>query len=319
MAMYALNLMRISLELAESKYHYEDMATKFLDHFLLIAEAMMNVGGGIRLWDEQDEFYYDVLHVPGSAPLPLRVRSLVGLMPLFAVEVLEPEILEKLPGFRKRLEWLFTNRPELTTLVSRWLVPGSGERRLLSLLRGHRMKCLLRRMLDEDEFLSPHGVRGLSKYHKDHPYTFRTDREELVVRYNPGESESSMFGGNSNWRGPVWLPVNYLIIESLYRFHHYYGDDFKVECPTGSGVFLTLAGISRELTRRVCSIFRRNEQGNRPVFGAAGLLQQDPHFRDHILFHEYFHGETAQGLGASHQTGWTGLIANLLRKAHEPL
>ncbi len=317
MAMYALNLMRISLELAESKLHYQDMATKFLDHFLLIAEAMMNVGGGIRLWDEQDEFYYDVLHVPGSAPIPLRVRSLVGLIPLFAVEVLEPEILERLPDFRKRLEWLFANRPELTNLVSRWLVPGSGERRLLSLLRGHRMKCLLRRMLDEREFLSPYGVRGLSKYHKDHPYTFRRDHEELVVRYTPGESEISMFGGNSNWRGPVWLPVNYLIIESLYRFHQYYGDDFKVECPTGSGVFMTLADISHELTKRVCSIFRRDERGLRPVFNGNETLQRDPLFRDNLLFHEYFHGESAKGLGASHQTGWTGLIANLLRRAHE--
>ncbi len=319
MAMYALNLMRISLEIAEFKPYYQDMATKFLDHFLLIAEAMMNVGGGIRLWDEQDEFYYDVLHIPGTAPIPLRVRSLVGLIPLFAVEVLEPETLEKLPDFRKRLEWLFTNRPELTNLVSRWLIPGSGERRLLSLLRGHRMKCLLRRMLNEEEFLSPYGVRGLSRFHKDHPYIFRKDHEELVVRYTPGDSDSAMFGGNSNWRGPVWFPVNYLIIESLYRFHHYYGDDFKVECPTGSGIFLTLADISHELTRRLCSIFRRDERGFRPAFGPTSTLQQDPHFKDYLLFHEYFHGETARGLGASHQTGWTGLIANLLRRAHEEL
>jgi hypothetical protein len=319
MAMYALNLMRISIEIAEFKPYYQDMATKFLDHFLLIAEAMMNVGGGIRLWDEQDEFYYDVLHIPGSAPLPLRVRSLVGLIPLFAVEVLEPETLEKLPDFRRRLEWLFANRPELTTLVSRWLIPGSGERRLLSLLRGHRMKCLLRRMLNEQEFLSPYGVRGLSKFHKDHPYIFRADHEELVVRYTPGNSDSAMFGGNSNWRGPLWFPVNYLIIESLYRFHHYYGDDFKVECPTGSGSFLTLADISHELTRRLCSIFRRDKSGLRPVFGGNSTLQHDPHFRDHLLFHEYFHGENAQGLGASHQTGWTGLIATLLRRAHEEL
>ncbi len=319
MAMYSLNLMRISIELAEFKPLYQDMATKFLDHFLLIAEAMMNVGGGIRLWDEQDEFYYDVFHIPGSALIPLRVRSLVGLIPLFAVEVLEPEVIEKLPVFRKRLEWLFANRPELTNLVSRWLVPGSGERRLLSLLRGHRMKCLLRRMLDEQEFLSPYGVRGLSKFHKDHPYVFRADHEELIVRYTPGDSDSAMFGGNSNWRGPVWLPVNYLIIESLYRFHHYYGDDFKVECPTGSGVFLTLAEISHELTRRVCSIFKRDQQGKRPLFTGRHTLQCDPHFRDYLLFHEYFHGDTAQGLGASHQTGWTGLIANLLRRTHEEL
>jgi len=312
MAMYALNLMRMALELAVHRPAYQDMATKFLEHFLLIAEAMMNTGGGIRLWDAEDNFYYDVLHPPNQAPIPLRVRSLVGLIPLFAVEVLDPELLEHVPEFNLRLEWLFNNRPELANLVSRWQVPGSGERRLLSLLRGHRMKRLLRRMLDTSEFLSLYGVRALSKYHLDHPYVFRTASAEFSVRYTPAESDSSMFGGNSNWRGPIWFPVNYLIIESLQKFHYYYGDDFKVECPTGSGQFLTLKNIAADLTHRLCSIFTRDSSGNRPVFGHYEKLQTDPHFKDHLLFFEYFHGDNGRGVGASHQTGWTGLIAKLL-------
>jgi hypothetical protein len=312
MAMYALNLMRISLELAYDRPVYEDMAIKFFEHFLLIAEAMMNMGGDIRLWDMEDEFYYDVLHVPDKPPVPLRVRSLVGLIPFFAVEVLDPELLSHVPNFQRRLEWLFANRPELANLVSRWQVPGSGERRLLSLLRGHRMKCLLKRMLDENEFLSPYGVRALSKYHLDHPYVFRMEGNEFTVRYTPAESDSSMFGGNSNWRGPIWFPVNFVIIESLRRFHHYYGDDFKVECPTGSGIMMTLNEIACDLTKRLCRIFEHDPEGRRPVFGSYEKLQSDPNFKDYILFYEYFHGDNGRGVGASHQTGWTGLIAKLL-------
>jgi hypothetical protein len=312
MAMYALNLMRISLELALVRPLYQDMAIKFLEHFLLIAEAMMTVGGNIKLWDEQDEFYYDVLHAPHSTPIPLRIRSLVGLIPLFAVEVLEPELLSKLPAFKRRLEWLFEHRPSLTNLVSRWLVPGSGERRLLSLLRGHRMKRVLRRMLDESEFLSHYGVRSLSKYHLQNPYIFRADSMEASVTYTPAESDSSMFGGNSNWRGPIWFPVNYMIIESLRLFHTYYGDDFKVECPTKSGNFLTLNQIADELTDRLCKIFLRDDAGKRAGMGPQELFQRDPHFQEHLFFYEYFHGDSGRGLGASHQTGWTSLIANLL-------
>lgn len=313
MAMYALNMMRIALELAAHRPNYQDMATKFFEHFLHIAEAMMHMSGGVRLWDTEDEFYYDVLHIPGKKSEPLRVRSLVGLIPLFAVEVLEPDLIEHLPDFKRRLEWLFSHRPELANLVSRWQEPGSGERRLLSLLRGHRMKRLLRRMLDETEFLSDYGVRGLSKYHLQHPYVYRHNENSFSVQYTPAESDSYMFGGNSNWRGPIWFPVNFLLIESLQKFHHYYGNDFKVECPTGSGTFMTLREIANELTKRMCNLFLRNQQGKRPVFGDSELLQNSPHFKDYVLFYEYFHGDNGRGVGASHQTGWTGLIAKLLR------
>jgi hypothetical protein len=315
MAMYALNLMRIALELSIKNPVYQDMASKFFEHFLHIAEAMMHMSGGVRLWDTEDEFYYDVLHIPGEKSIPLRVRSLVGLIPLFAIEVLDPELLSKVPQFKRRLEWLFSHRPELADLVSRWEVPGLGERRLLSLLRGHRMKRLLRRMLDENEFLSPYGIRALSKFHLNHPYVYKTNQDSFSVTYTPGESDSYMFGGNSNWRGPIWFPVNFLLIESLQKFHYYYGDDFKVECPTGSGVMMTLREIADELTRRLCRIFERDANGKRAVFGADEKSQTDPHFKDYLLFFEYFHGDSGRGLGASHQTGWTGLIAKLLKDA----
>jgi hypothetical protein len=313
MAMYSLNLMRIALELARYNHVYEDIATKFFEHFLGIAKAMTNIGEqGIGLWDEQDGFFYDVLELPDGRVLPLKVRSLVGLIPLFAVEVLEPGLLNELPEFKGRLEWFFNYRPDLAALVSRWLEPGLGERRLLSLLRGSRMKKLLRRMLDESEFLSEFGVRSLSLHHLDNPYGFFIDGHALTVKYQPAESDSGMFGGNSNWRGPVWMPVNFLIIESLQKFHHYYGDNFKIECPTRSGRFLTIDQVAAELTHRLSRLFLRNEGGNRPLYGDRERLQRDPHFRDYVLFYEYFHGETGRGLGASHQTGWTGLVAKLL-------
>jgi hypothetical protein len=238
---------------------------------------------------------------------------MVGLIPLFAVEVLEPELLERLPGFAERLEWVLANKPQLASTVSRWCEPGRGERRLLSLLRGHRIKCLLKRMLDEEEFLSPCGVRALSRAHLENPYTFWTDGQPHTVRYTPAESDTELFGGNSNWRGPVWFPVNFLIVEALQRFHHYYGDDFKVECPTGSGDNATLLEVADELGRRLSAIFLRGGDGRRPVFGADEVLQQDPHFRDHVLFYEYFDGDSGRGVGASHQTGWTGLVAKLLQ------
>ncbi len=313
MAMYSLNLMRIALELAQHNPVYQDIGTKFFEHFLHIAEAMTNMGeSGIGLWDEEDQFYYDVLHPGEGAPTHLKVRSMVGLIPLFAVEILEPELLEKLPDFKLRLEWLIKYLPKLAALVSHWDVPGIGKRRLLSLARAHRMKAVLRRMLDETEFLSDHGVRALSHHHRDHPYTFSCCGQDLTVAYVPGESDSGLFGGNSNWRGPVWMPVNFLIIESLRRFHHYYGDGFKVECPTGSGVEMTLNQVADELSRRLVGIFLRQSDGRRPVFGDNEKFQKDPHFRDHLLFPEYFHGDSGRGVGASHQTGWTGLVANLL-------
>jgi hypothetical protein len=320
MAMYALNLMRIALELARHNHVYEDIATKFFEHFLHIAEAMGNIGEqGIGLWDDGDKFFYDVLHLPDGRMVPLKVRSMVGLIPLFAVETLEPELLEQVPEFARRLEWFLNYRPDLARLVSHWDVPGRGHRRLLSLLRGHRMKRLLARLLDETEFLSDYGVRALSRVHEEQPYRFRIDALELSVRYQPAESDSGLFGGNSNWRGPIWFPVNYLIIESLQKFHHYYGDDFRIECPTGSGNYLSIDEVAAELARRLARIFLKDETGRRPVYGHHPLLQEDPHFRDHILFYEYFHGDSGRGVGASHQTGWTALVAKLLRpRAPEP-
>ncbi|MFN8645588.1 MAG: hypothetical protein U0104_02410 [Gemmatimonadales bacterium] len=313
MAMYSLNLMRIALELARHNRVYEDIATKFFEHFLHIAEAMTNLGdGGVGLWDEGDQFYYDVLNTPDQQMVPLRVRSMVGLIPLFAVETLDQSLLDELPEFTARLRWFLDARPDLAALVSRWETPGMGERRLLSLLRGHRMKALLRRMLDETEFLSDFGVRALSRHHEATPYRFDVMGMPLTVRYQPAESDSGLFGGNSNWRGPIWFPVNYLLIESLQKFHHYYSDEFRVECPTGSGRYLSLAEVADELTRRLSRLFLRGTDGRRPVLGDHPKLQDDPHFRDLVLFHEYFHGDSGRGVGASHQTGWTGLIAKLL-------
>jgi len=314
MAMYCLNLMRIALELAKHDHVYEDLAGKFFEHFLYIAQAMTNMAGqGIGMWDEEDAFFYDELYLPDGQILPLKVRSMVGLIPLFAVETIEPGILDRTPQFRERLDWFLNYRPELCGLVSRWREPGFGGRRLLSLLRGYRMKSLLKRMLDETEFLSDYGIRALSKAHEHDPYVLDFNGQRLSVRYEPAESQSGMFGGNSNWRGPIWFPVNYLLIESLQKFHHYYGDDLQVECPTGSGTMLTLEQVAGELSRRLGRIFLRDGQGRRPAFGDHPKYQNDPHFRDYPLFYEYFHGDTARGVGASHQTGWTGLIAKLLQ------
>jgi hypothetical protein len=319
MAMYSLNLMRIALELAQHNHVYEDIAAKFFEHFLGIARAMTDVAGeGIGLWDPEDGFYYDVLALPDGRHEVMRLRSLVGLIPLCAVEVVEPEMLDRLPEFSRRLQWILDNEPELAALVSRWCDPGRGERRLLSLLRGSRMKRLLRRMLDETEFLSPYGVRSLSKAHDAEPYVLRCHGGEHKVRYTPGESDTHLFGGNSNWRGPVWFPLNYLLIESLQRFHHYYGDDFLVECPTGSGSFVTLLEAADELAARLSRIFLVDADGRRPVFGDDARLQGDPAFRDHVLFYEYFHGDDGRGAGASHQTGWTGLVAKLLQPRRKP-
>jgi hypothetical protein len=313
MAMYCLNLLRIALELAKHNQVYEDIATKFFEHFLSIAAAINTEEDGLGLWDEQDEFYYDELRTPGGREIPLKIRSMVGLIPLFAVEVLNPELLKKLPHFASRMEWYLNHRPDLANLVSRWQVCGQGERRLLSLLRGHRMKCLLRRMLDETEFLSDHGVRALSKVHAREPYRLDCGGMTHEVAYWPAESETGLFGGNSNWRGPIWMPVNFLLIESLQKFHHYYGDDFKVECPTGSGKFLTLNEVADELSRRLAKLFLKGDDGQRPVLKYHPKLATDPHFKDYVLFHEYFHGDNGRGVGASHQTGWTGLVAKLLQ------
>jgi hypothetical protein len=319
MAMYSLNLMRIALELAEHNHVYEDIASKFFEHFLNIAEAMSCMySDGIGMWDEEDQFFYDVLNLPNDEKVRLRIRSMVGLIPLFAVETLEPELLERLPGFRKRLEWFLDHRPDLAGLVSHWESPGRGQRRLLSLLRGHRMKKLLRRMLDESEFLSDYGIRALSREHLAHPFVLKVGNVDQSVRYAPGESESRQFGGNSNWRGPIWFPLNFLIIESLQKFHHYYGNDFKLECPTGSGHYLTIEEVATELSHRLSRIFLKDARGERAVLRQQPQLQTDPNYADCIPFYEYFHGDTGRGVGASHQSGWTSLIAKLLMpRAHD--
>jgi hypothetical protein len=314
MAMFSLNMMRISLELACYNPVYQDLATKFFEHFLYIANSLANINRDQNgLWDEEDQFFYDALKFANNGSEKLKVHSMVGLIPLFAVEVLDHKFLEQLPEFSDRLQWFLDNRPDMASLVSRWQEKNVVEKHLLSLLRGHRMKKILKRMLDETEFLSDYGIRSLSKYHEQHPYKLNLDGTTLSVEYTPGESTSAMFGGNSNWRGPVWMPVNFLIIESLQRFHYYYTDDFKVEYPTNSGQYFTLREIADELSKRLAKLFLRNENGRRPVFGSNEKLQQDPHFKNYILFYEYFHGDNGRGCGASHQTGWTGLIAKLLQ------
>ncbi|MEP6705016.1 MAG: glucosidase, partial [Acidobacteriota bacterium] len=307
MGMYCLNMLAIALELAAEDDTYEDLASKFWEHFLFIAHAMNNLGDdGFSLWNEEDGFYYDVLHNLGRAgSMPLKVRSLVGLIPIFAVGTIEPDVLDKLPNFKKRLYWFIENRPDLIGNVSCMRTPGEGERRLLAVAYRERLERVLKIMLDEDEFLSPYGIRSVSRYHKDHPYVLKVDGEEHRVDYEPAESSSGLFGGNSNWRGPVWFPVNYLLIESLQKFHYYYGDDLKVECPTGSGNLMNLWEVGEELSRRLSRIFLKGEEGYRPVFGNCEKLQTDEYFRNHILFYEYFHGDDGSGLGASHQTGWT--------------
>jgi hypothetical protein len=318
MGMFCLNMLRIAVELAQGNRAYEDIATKFFEHFLYIAGAMNNIGGeGISLWYEEDQFFYDVLHREDGATVPLMVRSMVGLIPLFAVTVLDPQQREALPDFKRHQQWFLEHRPRLAGLVARWQEPGMHERRLLAILRGHRMKRVLARMLDEQEFLSPYGVRALSRYHAGQPYRLSVEGMTYTVTYQPAESDSALFGGNSNWRGPIWFPVNYLIIEALREFHRYYGDDFKVECPTNSGQYLTLREIADELAMRLARIFLRDEKGRRPVFGDQEVFQNDPHWRDYILFHEYFHGDNGAGLGASHQTGWTGLVADLIQQLGE--
>ncbi len=304
MAMYALNLMRIALTLARDNSVYEDIASKFFEHFLLIAEAMSNLGEG-GLWDEAEGFYYDVLRLPDGSTEKLRVRSMVGLIPLFAVEMLEPGEVAAMPGFAARLQWVYNHRPELAALVSRWTEPGLGETQLLSLLRGHRMKALLRRMLDEAEFLSPYGVRSLSKAHAAEPYALERGGERFTIAYVPGDSRTRAFGGNSNWRGPVWMPVNMLLIDSLRKFHRYYGPEFRMECPVGSGNRRDLGQVADELSGRLARLFLPDAQGRRP-----SMPGEPPDGA--VLFHEYFDGDTGRGLGAAHQTGWTALVALLL-------
>jgi hypothetical protein len=313
MAMYCLNLLAIALELAKSDDSYEDVATKFWEHFIYIADAMNNLGNeSISLWNDEDGFYYDVLHLHEERNMPLKVRSMVGLIPLFAVATIDQETLDALPDFKQRFDWFCANRPKLTANVEI-----NKDRKLLSIAFRERLERVLRVMLDEGEFLSDYGIRALSRFHRDNPYVLQVNGNEHRVDYEPAESSSGLFGGNSNWRGPVWMPVNYLLIESLQKFHHFYGDDLRVECPTGSGNLMNLWEVSQELSRRLSRIFLRGGDGTRPVYGQSGKFQADEYWRDYILFYEYFHGDTGAGVGANHQTGWTGLVAKLLQQSGE--
>jgi hypothetical protein len=320
MGMFCIAMLAIALELAETDAAYEDIAARFLDHFFYIAQAINGTADqGIGLWDEQDEFFYDKLLLPNGSKIPLRVRSLVGLIPMLAAATFPRKRLEQFPSLEERLVWFKENRPYLPGLLNTWQdMPATDQKRpnfLLSLARGHRLKSLLRRMLDPQEFLSEYGIRSVSKYHAEHPYTLDAPGYgRLEVRYSPAESETGAFGGNSNWRGPIWFPINYLLVEALQRYHRFYGDEFRVECPTGSGTMMNLAQVADELARRLTRIFLRDTHGDRPVFGGNRLFQENPHWRDYIPFYEYFHGDIGAGIGASHQTGWTALVASLLEQ-----
>lgn len=318
MGMYCLNMLAIALELAKEDPAYEDVASKFFEHFVYIAHAMNDLGGeGISLWDQEDGFYYDVLHIPGRTHHFLKVRSMVGLIPLFAVETLEPEIVDRLPGFKRRMQWFIDNHPDVPDHIEMTQHSARGVRRLLSLVNRTQLKRVLQKMLDESEFFSPHGIRALSRFHAEHPYMLETNNHVNRVDYEPAESSTGLFGGNSNWRGPIWFPVNYLLIESLQKFHHYYGEDFKVECPTGSGNPADLWQVAGSISRRLVRIFLRGKDGRRPVAGGLEAFQNDPHWKDLVLFHEYFHGDNGVGIGANHQTGWTGLVAKLIEQSGE--
>jgi hypothetical protein len=317
MGMFSLNMLAIALELARENPAYEDMASKFFEHFMYIAQAMSHMGDeGIQLWNEEDGFFYDALHTPDGAQ-PMKVRSLVGLVPLFSVQVIEPEDLSRLPQFERRMRWFLDNRHDLCRLVTRQGTQDGKKRRLLSLVSGERLQRVLRYMLDESEFLSQYGIRALSRHHREHPYILRVNGQEHRVDYEPAESSTGLFGGNSNWRGPIWFPMNFLLIESLQRFDHFFRGEFKVECPTGSGQVMTLWEAAAELSRRLTRVFLRGPDGRRPVHGGFEVFQQDPHWRDLILFYEYFHGDDGAGIGASHQTGWTGVVAKLLQQSGE--
>ena len=315
MAMYSLDMLAIALELAMEDRTYEDVASKFWEHFVYIATAMNDLGeDGLSLWNKEDGFFYDILHLPQGIRLPLRLRSMVGLIPLYAVQTLEPELLEQMPAFKRRLEWFLANRPDLLGNMACMKTEGTRERRQFSIAGREQLERMLEVMLDENEFFSPYGIRALSRYHRAHPYMLKLDGINNSVAYEPAESHTTLFGGNSNWRGPIWMPVNYLLVHALRRFHHYYGNSFQVECPTGSGRLMNLAEVADEITRRLVRLFQRDRNGRRPVYGSDEKLQSDPHWRDLILFYEYFNGDTGAGLGASHQTGWTALVAKMIEE-----
>lgn len=313
MAMYTLNMLRIACEIALERPSYQDMASKFFEHFLHIAAAInRDLDEGMGLWDQDDQFYYDKINTPQGQTIFMRIRSLVGLIPLAAVEVLDEEMLNKLPDFKRRVEWVLNNRPDLASLISRWHEPGKGETHLLALLRGHRMKMVLKRMFDESEFLSDYGIRSMSKYHEEHPFTFNLHGEHLSAKYVAGESDLAIMGGNSNWRGPVWFPLNYLLVDSLTKFYKYYGDDYEVEYPTNSGNIMSIQEAANKISERLVSIFQPDESGVRPAMRNEDVYAKDEHFKNYNLFYEYFNGDNGSGCGAAHQTGWTGLVADLI-------
>jgi hypothetical protein len=316
MAFYCSTMLAMALELAQTDPSYEDVASKFFEHFVAISDAMNSLGGS-GLWDEEDGFYYDKMIVNDQS-VPLKVRSMVGLAPLLAVEVLVDEDIEQLPGFKRRMNWFLNNRPDLASRIAYMVKDrpeeGPHTHRLLAIPCRERLQRVLFYMLDENEFLSPHGIRSLSKVHQEMPFLMHMNGREFRVKYAPGESEDGMFGGNSNWRGPIWFPLNYLIVESLQRYHHFYGDSLQVECPTGSGVMMNLQEVALEINRRLASLFEAGSDGPRPCFGADSIYTKREDWENLYLFHEYFHGETGKGLGASHQTGWTALICNIMEK-----
>jgi hypothetical protein len=312
MALYCQNMLEIAVQLALERPAYAEMCTKFIEHFLWIAAALAHEDGDVGMWDEEDGFFYDVLRLPDGTARRLKVRSMVGLLPLCAVSVFEGEVTRKYPELGDRLRRFLAARPELTAFIHDPTQTGYAGRRLASILNENKLRKVLSRMLDENEFLSPYGIRALSRYHAEHPYVFRLGEQEYRVSYLPAESDTGMFGGNSNWRGPIWMPVNGLIIRALLQYYTYYGNGFIVECPTGSGRQMTLYQVAEELARRLASIFLRDKDGHRPAYGGAKKFQEDPRWGDYISFYEYFHGDNGAGLGASHQTGWTGLIARAM-------
>jgi hypothetical protein len=309
MALFCQNMLEMAVELSLERPAYVELAQKFLEHVLLITSSMLQAGDGTGMWDEEDGFFYDVLRLPDGQAQRLKVRSMVGLLPLCAVTVFEGELQGRSPAVQARLRRSLAARPERTAFIHPPTAVGNAGRRMSAALNETKLRRVLAIMLDEREFLSPYGIRSLSRYHADHPYVLDVGGQEHRVSYLPAESDSGMFGGNSNWRGPIWMPVNGLIIRALIQYHSYYGNDFTIECPTGSGRKLTLYQVAEEIAGRLARIFLRDERGRRPVFGDTAKFQEDPHWRDHLLFYEYFHGDNGAGLGASHQTGWTGLVA----------
>jgi hypothetical protein len=314
MAFFCQNMLQMALELGRDDPSYEPMVVKFVEHFLWIASSMDCIGDTCdEMWDEEDGFFYDVLRLPDGSASRLKVRSMVGILPLTATTVISQEDAQRFPVAMERIRQFVAKRPNLTANIAPIDRQGVNGSFLLAVVNESKLRRILTRVLDEERFLSPFGIRSLSRWHLEHPYEMNVGGESFRVQYLPGESNSGMFGGNSNWRGPIWMPVNLLVVRALLQFYVYYGDEFKIECPTGSGHQMTLFEVAREISNRLSDIFLRDDKGQRPVYGGVEKFQQDPHWRDLVLFYEYFHGDNGAGLGASHQTGWTGTVAKLIQ------